>query len=241
MNNRSHPVILLSLAALLFFLGLGALGLTDRDEGSNAEAAREMVETGDWITPTLNYEPRFAKPAFVYWLMSGAYRLVGVSEFAARLPSALFGVALILLQYLFLTRMRGPVLGLLGALMLLLNIGMVSIGRLALTDSVLIFFTTLALFSFWLGLHLEGRARHFFWLFYLGMALATLTKGPVGVAVPLLAVVPYLTVTRRWGQFWQRGFPLSGALLFLLLALPWYAAMFTLHGSRYTASAQADT
>ncbi len=67
MGARAHPsgrewALLLALCALLFFLGLGALGLTDRDEGSNAEAAREMVASGDWITPTLNGAPRFAKP-----------------------------------------------------------------------------------------------------------------------------------------------------------------------------------
>lgn len=223
------------------FLGLGSLGLTDRDEGSNAEAAREMVESGDWITPTLNGEPRFAKPAFVYWLMSLAYLAFGVSEWTARLPSAVFGVALILLFYWFLSRVRGPAHGVVGAAMLLLNVEVVAISRLALTDSVLIFFTTLALFSFWLGLHGEGRSRHFFWLFYAGMALATLTKGPIGVAVPFLAIVPYLTVARRWGQFWRHGFPLAGAVVFLALAAPWYAAMVMLHGSRYSASAQADT
>lgn len=247
--HTPHLAILLALAILLLFLGLGSLGLTDRDEGRNAEAGREMFETGDWISPTFNYESRYTKPVFLYWLMSLSYRLFGVSEFAARLPSALFGVALILLQYLFLVRVRGPLPGLFGGLMLLLNIEMVAIGRMALTDSVLIFFTTLALYGFWLGLHGstglttggEGKHRHFFWLFYLGMAVATLTKGPVGVAVPLLAVVPYLTVTRRWGQFWQRGFPLSGALLFLLLALPWYATMLAIHGSDYTASAQVQT
>lgn len=238
-----HPslILLLVLAGLLFFLGLGTLGLTDRDEGRNAEAAREMVETGDWISPTFNYEPRFAKPVFVYWLMGGAYHLFGVSEFTTRLPSALFGVALILLQYAFLTRLRGPLLGLLGGLMLLLNVEVVAIGRLALTDSVLIFFTTLSLFGFWLGLHGEGKARHYLWLFYGGMAVGMLTKGPVGIAVPLLAVIPYLTLARRWGQFWQRGFPLAGLFLFLLLALPWYAAMFAIHGASYSASAQADT
>ncbi|MGH7164226.1 MAG: ArnT family glycosyltransferase, partial [Nitrospiraceae bacterium] len=289
----------------LFFLDLGGLGLTDRDEGSNAEAAREMLETGDWISPTLNYEPRFAKPVFVYWLMSGAYRLLGISEFAARFPSALFGLALILLQYAFLTRVRGPVVGLLGGLMLVLSIEIVAIGRLALTDSVLIFFTTVSLLGFWLGLHAsttlgtsgstvrqsspqaslatggsatlatggstvrqaspqavrrfdeahrrpdspqaglttdgENRTRHFFWLFYVGMAIGTLTKGPVGLIVPLIAVVPYLTLTRRWGQFWRTGFPLAGSAFFLILALPWYAAMLAIHGSRYTASAQADT
>ncbi len=297
MSHWRHLALLLAIAGLLFFLDLGGLGLTDRDEGSNAEAAREMLETGDWITPTLNSEPRFAKPVFIYWLMSGAYRLLGVSEFAARFPSALFGLALILLQYAFLTRLRGPVMGLLGGLMLVLNIEIVAIGRLALTDSVLIFFTTLSLFGFWLGLHGStplttggstepalsrveglgtsgstvrrfggsarltaseahreqgspeaalttsggGRARHFFWLFYAGMAIGTLTKGPVGVIVPLLGVVPYLTLTRRWAHFWRSGFPLAGAALFLILALPWYAGMLAIHGSRYTASAQADT
>lgn len=249
MNRAAHLAILLGLACLLFFLGLGSLDLTDRDEGSNAEAAREMVESGDWTTPTLNGEPRFAKPVFLYWLISGAYRLFGVSEFTARLPSAVFGVLLILLQYAFLSRVRGPAVGLFGALMLLLNVEIVAIGRLVLTDGVLIFFTTLAIYGFWIGLHGstrpafagEGRARHFMWLFYLGMALGTLTKGPIGVAVPLLAAIPYLTLTRRWGQFWRRGFPLAGLALFLAVAAPWYAVMLSIHGSRYSASAQADT
>lgn len=240
-ERRAHLVLLLALSALLFFLGLGTLDLTDRDEGSNAEAAREMVETGDWVSPTLNYQPRFAKPVFIYWLTGGAYALFGASEFTARLPSAVFGVALIILQYLFLSRLLGPAVGLLGALMLLLNLEIIAIGRMALTDSALIFFTTLALYGFWLGLHGEGRERHGIWLLYVGMALGTLTKGPVGVAVPLLAIVPYLTLTRRWPQFWRTGFPLAGLLVLLLLAVPWYAAMVAIHGSQYTASAQADT
>ena len=240
-QHRAHLVLLLALSLLLFFLGLGSLGLTDRDEGSNAEAAREMVETGDWVSPTLNYQPRFAKPVFIYWMMGGAYRLFGASEFTARLHSALFGVALIALQYLFLSRLRGPTVGLLGALMLLLNVEMVALGRMALTDSVLIFFTTLSLYGFWLGLHGEGRARHAIWLLYLGMGLGTLTKGPVGVAIPLLAIVPYLTVTKRWRQFWDRGYPLAGLILCAAIALPWYAAMLARHGSRYSESAQADT
>ena len=241
-DNRSvHLVLLLALAALLFFLGLGSLGLTDRDEGSNAEAAREMVETGDWVSPTLNYQPRFAKPAFIYWLMSAAYTTFGVSEFSARLPSAVAGVGLILLQYLVLARLRTPMVGLLSAVMLLLNLEIVAIGRMALTDSVLILCTTLSLYGFWLGFNGEARARHWIWLFYVGMGLGTLTKGPIGLAVPLLAVVPYLTLTKRWPQFWQKGVPLAGLAVCLAIALPWYATMLALHGSRYSQSAQADT
>ncbi len=245
----SNLLLLLSLAGLLFFLNLGGMGLTDRDEGRNAEAGREMFETGDWISPTFNYEPRYAKPVLLYWLMSLSYRLFGVSEFAARFPSAVFGVALILLQYAFLRRWRGTPVDLFSGLMLLLNVEIIGLGRMALTDSVLVFFTTLALYGFWSGLHastdpgtgLRGSERHAMWLFYVGMALATLTKGPVGVIVPLLTATLYLTWTKRWGQFWRHGFPVAGTFVFVLLALPWYAAMLAIHGSAYTASAQANT
>lgn len=226
---------------LLLFLSLGKLGLTDRDEGSNAEVAREMVEGGDWMTPTLNGEPHLAKPVFTYWLMSGAYRFLGVSEFSARVPSAVCMAALILLQYRFLTSTRGAFTGLVGGLMLLLNIEMVVIGRMALTDSILILFTTAALFGFWMGLHGEGKQRHAFWIFYVGMAIGMLTKGPIGVVVPLLGTVPYLFVTHRWKQFWENGFLILGLLVFALIACPWYGAMLWIHGASYATSAKADT
>lgn len=235
-----HVVVLIALAGLFFFWGLGSTGLTDRDEGRNAEAGREMLDTGDWISPTFNYEPRFAKPALVYWLMSAAYRLFGVTEFAARLPSALFGLGLILMQYLFLARLRDPTTGLIGALMLLLNVEIIQLSRMALTDSVLIFFTTLSLYAFWLGLQAEGR-RGWIWLFYIGMAFGTLAKGPVGFLVPLVTVALYLTVASEWRLFWKNGRPLAGTGLLILLATPWYAIMWALHGSGYAASAQANT
>lgn len=236
-----HLVLLVLLAGILLFVGLGAMGLTDRDEGRNAEAGREMFESGDWISPTFNGEPRYAKPVLVYWLMSLSYGLFGVDEFAARLPSALFGVGLILLQYFFLTKLRGPVVGLFGALMLLLNIEIIGLSRMALTDSVLVFFTTLSLFGFWLGFQGEARDRGWRWLLYVGMAFATLTKGPVGFLVPLITIALFLGLTKQWTRFWQQGAPLAGTILFAALALPWYAMMWHLHGSDYAASAQANT
>ena len=236
-----HLLLLFLLSTLLFFIGLGSMGLTDRDEGRNAEAGREMFASGDLVTPTFNGELRVAKPVFLYWLMTMSYHAFGVNEFAARFPSALFGVALIVMHYLFLTRLRGPTVGLYGALMLLLNIEVLALGRMAITDSVLIFFTTLSLYSFWLGLHEPGSGRHWIWGFYVGMALATLTKGPVGFAVPLITVLLYLLATRRWRLFWERGTPLAGTLLFFILAGPWYAAMFLIHGDAYSSQAQVHT
>jgi len=244
-TGRSHHALLLlallALSGLLFFLGLGDMGLTDRDEGRNAEAGREMFESGDRLTPTFNGELRVAKPVFLYWLMEQSYRLFGVNEFAARFPSALFGVGLILIQYLFLVHQRDRTVALFGGLMLLLNLEILALGRMALTDSVLIFFTTASLYGFWLGLHGEGGVRRWIWMFYIGMALATLTKGPVGFAVPLIAAALYLTWTRRWRDYWQKGVPLAGMLLFILLAAPWYAAMFLVHGDAYATGAKANT
>ncbi len=244
--DRSSPqpiplLLLFLLSGLLFFIGLGSMGLTDRDEGRNAEAGREMFASGDLVTPTFNGELRVAKPVFVYWLMTASYHVFGVNEFAARFPSALFGVALIVMHYLFLSRLRGPTVGLYGALMLLLNIEILALGRMAITDSVLIFFTTLSLYSFWLGLHQPGSGRHWIWGFYVGMALATLTKGPVGFAVPLITVLLYLLATRRWQLFWDRGGPLPGTLLFVILAGPWYTAMLLIHGDAYSTEAKVHT
>src|SRR5881296_543995 len=244
MGARARLSLLLALCALLFFLGLGTLGLTDRDEGSNAEAAREMVASGDWITPTLNGAPRFAKPILLYWLISGSYLAFGVSEFTARLPSALFGTLLVLMQYAFATRMFGPTVGLRAALMLLLNFEVLALGRMVLTDMVLVFFTTLSIFCFFLAASPpdgRGRAKRWYWGFYIGMALATLTKGPVGVLVPLLAVIPYLLLTGRWREVVRKCRLLPGTAVFLLIAAPWYAAMFLLHGAGYAESARGDT
>jgi 4-amino-4-deoxy-L-arabinose transferase-like glycosyltransferase len=222
--------------------GLGSIGLTDRDEGSNAEAAREMLETGDWISPTLNYEPRYAKPALVYWLIGGMYALGGVSEFTARLPSALFGMGLILITYLFTKRLVGPRIALMASLMLALNIETVAICRMVLTDPELVFFTTLSTLSFWVGLQgTHTTDRKFFWLFYLGMGLAMLTKGPVGFIIPLLGIIPYVSLTRQWKRVWTHGNPLLGIGLFVLIAAPWYGAMFAIHGADYIAAAQANT
>ena len=236
-----HLVFLLICGCLLLLLGLADMGLTDRDEGSNAGAAREMLETGDWISPTLNYEPRYAKPALTYWIIGGTYALFGVNDLTARLPSALFGLALLVLQYLFLHRLLGPTLAFCGSLILLLNVEFVGIHRLVLTDPELVFFTTLATYGFWLGFCGAGRDRRFLWLFYIGMALGTLAKGPLGIIIPLLGVVPYLTLTRQWKTYFAEGRPLLGWTLCFLIAAPWYLAMLAIHGADYAAAAQANT
>src|SRR5437588_1640730 len=102
-----HYFILILVCCLLYLPNLGGPSLWDIDEGLNAEAAREMLESGNWIVPTFNGQPRTAKPALLYWLQVAAYRRLGVTEFAARLPSALAALGTVLLTYELGRRMFG--------------------------------------------------------------------------------------------------------------------------------------
>src|SRR6516225_3769925 len=100
LNHRcGHYALLLVVTSALTFLNLGAPSLWDIDEGNNAEAAREMMERGNWIVPHFNYQLRVDKPALLYWAQLAAYRLCGVNEFAARLPSAFAAMLVVLLTY----------------------------------------------------------------------------------------------------------------------------------------------
>jgi len=105
-----HELLFLLLVVSLPFLQyLGALPLIDPDEGRYAEIAREMLERGDLITPTLNYVVYFEKPPLLYWANAASMKLFGLNEFAARLPSALCGLLTVLATYLIARRLRTPI------------------------------------------------------------------------------------------------------------------------------------
>jgi 4-amino-4-deoxy-L-arabinose transferase-like glycosyltransferase len=234
-------LLLLALAGLLLFAGLGASALTDRDEGANAAAAREMLARGDWVTPTLDGTPRFAKPALVYWLMAAAYAALGTGEAAARLPSAVAALGVVAVQYGFARFAFGPAVARRAALVLLLSGEFVVLGRMALTDATLALWTTVAGYAFlrgWLG---APPRTPWYLLAWAAAALGTLAKGPVGLLVPLVGVAAYLALAGGLRQAWRESRPLAGLLLFLLVAGPWYAAMVWLHGAEYLARARAET
>jgi 4-amino-4-deoxy-L-arabinose transferase-like glycosyltransferase len=88
--------LLLSVASLLLFPLLGSQGLTDPDESAYAESVREMREQGDWLVPHLYGEPLLDKPILIYWVIAASYQLLGESELAARLPSTLAAIVLLL-------------------------------------------------------------------------------------------------------------------------------------------------
>jgi 4-amino-4-deoxy-L-arabinose transferase-like glycosyltransferase len=236
-----HLGCLLALIVVLLFSGLGATALTDRDEGANAEAAREMQEQRSWISPMLNYGPRFAKPALVYWLMAAGYATLGVGELPARLPSAVATAAVVLLQYAFARWAFGLATAFRAALVLLLAGEVVALGRMALTDATLVLWTTGAGYAFFRAHHGDGGRRRWYAAMYGAMGLAALTKGPVGVLVPGIAIAVYLVVSggaRRAVR--EAGLP-WGVALVLLVAGPWYGAMLWRHGGQYLERAEGET
>src|SRR5437660_2676149 len=118
-NHRAgHYGLLLAVSVLLTLPNLGSPSLWDIDEGNNAEAAREMMESGNWIVPKFNYQLRVDKPALLYWLQIGAYRVFGVNEFASRLPSALAALLTVFLAYELARSMFGRNTGLLAGIVL---------------------------------------------------------------------------------------------------------------------------
>src|SRR5947207_13347847 len=117
-HRAAHYLLLLVVTCRMTLPNLGVPSLWDVDEGHNAEAAREMLDSGNWIVPTFNYQLRVDKPALLYWLQIFAYRSFGVNEFSARLPSALAGLVTILMAYELGRSMFGPTTGLIAGLIL---------------------------------------------------------------------------------------------------------------------------
>ena len=238
-------LLLIGVCALTFLAGLGRPAITDSDEGFYAESAREMVESGDWLTPHFNYAYRFEKPVLYYWLAAGAYRLVGVGEAAARLPSALAGLGLTLLAFFAARRWFDDATGLLAGLIAATSFGHVAMARQALPDLTLALLVTLATWCALVaaldpprrrGALAAGRRRR--WLVAAAVAAAggVLAKGPVGLALPLLVVLPlagweHLAGRSRWHL--RRAHLVPAALAFLVVAAPWFLGMTVVHGVDY--------
>ena len=224
---RRRELTLLLLVFLTFFLGLGRQAVTDSDEAFYAEAAREMVETGDWLTPRFNYEDRWQKPVLYYWLTAATYVVAGPTEWAARWWSALAGLGLVLLTWVSARRMFGSDdVTWLAAAIVATCYGYFAMARLALPDLPLACLTTLAI---WAGL--ERR----FALLGAAVGLGFLMKGPVALAVPAVVLVP---VWRREGVLTALRVRdvVVGAGVFAVVGLPWYAAMTVEHGTAYLES-----
>jgi len=232
--TESHPnsrtILALSLglllvaAAVLFFAGLGRFPLIEPDEGRNAEVGREMLASGDWITPHFNGFAVLDKPAVYFWMVAASLKTFGVSEGAARLPSAFMGAATMLLVWFLARRMFGDSAGLRAGLIFAACPLALVLAREVIFDMTLTFFVTLAMVAFWLAEENNFLAPWFDALMFAAMGVAVITKGFVGILIPLIAILIYEAARSR-AREWLRLRWGWGLLVFLAVALPWFIAV----------------
>ncbi len=225
-------VVLLVVCFAAFWWRLGTLGLIDPDEPFYAQTAREMVQSGDWVTPQIYGEPQFEKPILYYWMVAAAFKFIGETEFAGRMPATVFATILTLLVWWFGSRVWNARTGFLSALVMATGLEFCVMSRLMLTDVPLAAFIAGSVFCYWLAVReVEHRDKWMFWhLVWAGFAV--LTKGPLGSLVTIMATVAFSIGTKRGHLFRGRGF-WWGVVAYAVIVVPWYAAMFAWHAKPF--------
>jgi 4-amino-4-deoxy-L-arabinose transferase-like glycosyltransferase len=231
---RRPAFTLLLLSCLTFAVAVGRPAITDSDEAFYAETAREMVESGDWLTPHFNYADRWEKPPLYYWLAASLYLIVGPEEWAARGWAALSGIGLVLLTWRIGRQLINEEVGWLAGAIVATSFGYFFMARAALPDLPLAFLVTATI---WAAIRAsetaDTRARGWLWIGAGATAgLGFMTKGPVALVVPAVVLLPLWWNERRrihlrWSEIATAG--AVGAII----GLPWYVAMTLEHGAAY--------
>lgn len=208
---------------LMFFVNLGAAALFEPDEGRNAERAREILLLGNWAIPHENFLPALDKPIFFYWLIAISYKLFGISEWSARLPSALAAIACLVILYRFVRASRSHWESFASVLILATSVQFFMFARIVIFDMTLTFFTSVALFEFYRMATTQNQSEPL-WrslIMYAALALATLVKGPIGIAIPGMVIFFYLLLARKW-RLLKEIHLMLGALVFCAIVVPVY-------------------
>jgi 4-amino-4-deoxy-L-arabinose transferase-like glycosyltransferase len=255
-NILKRPVLAVSVSVLwLIVIGwiaygwnLGNFGLVDETEPLFAEASRQMLVRGDWITPYFNNETRFDKPALIYWCQAIAYTIMGVNEWSVRIPSALAAMAVVGLAFytvhwslarqdelesVFRPVRRYLTAGL-AATIIALSPEMIAWGRIGVSDMLLTGCIASALLCFFLGYAQNAKFPNKWYVAcYVLVAGAILTKGPVGIVLPAMIIGAFLLYQGNLIQVWREMRPLVGMLIILLLSVPWYILVTWQNGWDY--------
>lgn len=220
-------IITAVLAATAWFALLGYRDLIEPDEGRYAEISREMVSTGDWLTPRLNGFKYFEKPALQYWATAAGFELFGIGNTTARLWPALTGFFCALFIWFAGRRLYGPEAGF-GALIITLNYPLyVAMGHILTLDMAVSAFMVLGVTSLALAQTLRDqprRLRNWMLLSWAACGLAVLSKGLIGLVLPGGAVICYSIWQRDW-SLWKHLHLGKGLLLFLAITAPWFIAV----------------
>ena len=245
-NVRSRILlILLLLFAGLYFFRLGSVGLVDVDEPRYAEAAREMLESKNFIVPYFNYLPRYDKPILFYLYEALSMKIFGINEFAARFPSLLSGFLCLGVLFYFLKMFRGIDSALLVVLVLMSSFEFVALCRFSVTDMTLACYISSSILCFFLGYSCILNSGRFFklqienftfWyiLAFVFLALACLTKGPIAIILIFLVLAPFFWWIGKLEYFYKSYSFWIGFLVFLILVLPWYIAVHFATSGEFT-------
>ncbi|AVH73618.1 4-amino-4-deoxy-L-arabinose transferase [Nostoc sp. 'Lobaria pulmonaria (5183) cyanobiont'] len=257
---------LIVVAWVAFGWNLGNTGLIDETEPLFAEASRQMFVTGDWITPFFNGDTRFDKPALIYWCQAIAYHIIGVNEWAVRLPSAIAAFGLICLAFYtiqwYLAKQdeleevsrptRRYLISFIAAALMALNPETIIWARTGVSDMLLTGCMASALLCFFLGYAGKEGSRgaelitnaqspmfhapflnKWYLAFYVLIAGAILTKGPVGIVLPGLIVAAFLLYVGKVREVLREMHLLVGILIIIALSVPWYALVIWRNGWNY--------
>ena len=221
---EKNNLLIVTVAALFIILfGISGTPLLDPDEPVYAETAREMLQTGDFLSPRIFGDFWYDKPPMYYWLTAIAQFIFGDGEFAARFPAGLMACATSVMLYIAGTKLFNERAGFWSAMVLTSCVQFFYMGKAAVTDTTLLFFMTGALLSF-----IHKR----YWLMYVCMALATVTKGPIGIVFPGAIIFLYLLFMGQLREI-LRMHVIRGLLVYFAIAAPWYYAMYTVHGMEF--------
>ncbi len=214
-------VLALTICALYLY-GICGFPLAEPDEGRYAEIPREMLLSGDWITPHLNFVKYFEKPPLVYWASAISFTLFGTNELAARLPSYLSALGTIALTAALAYRVYGPATGLLSATILATCPFFAFMGIILTLDMSLTFCLTLSFTAAWFAA--QHSSRRLFQVAWLGAALGVMTKGPVALVLVGAGLTPFLYSHGGLRQV-RRALDPRGIAIAAALVVPWFVAV----------------
>lgn len=222
-EENAFRLLLCVLLAIAFarLITLGAYPLFDNTEARYAYIGKLMYETGNWVTPMVKPGvPFWAKPPLSMWAVAASYSVFGVSEFSARLPFFAMFVAMAGLVYAMAANLVGRLDGLVAAVIFSSSGLSVYLAGGVMTDPALILGTTLIMTAFILRM----RDGHALWgyVFFAGLAIALLAKGPVGAVLPGMAIGIWVLWHNKWLEIWRKLPWIFGTLLTLAAVLPWY-------------------
>jgi 4-amino-4-deoxy-L-arabinose transferase-like glycosyltransferase len=221
---RRTMYILIGIALIARLYAMDAFPLTDTTEARYGEIARKMAETGDWITPWFDWNlPFWGKPPLSFWLSAISMRVLGETEFAARLPTLLLAIATGALVFYLMRRERGRDAAVLAVLVLATTLLFFITGGAVVTDAALAFSITIAMVAFWRHQHTAGRtATQWGYLFFAALGLGLLAKGPVALVLVIAPLMAWTVLTGAAHAARQRLPWIGGTLLALAIAVPWY-------------------